>query len=571
MATVVVAPQRWTRQSNGNKLYGDQPNAKGSDRVFFRQLACVAVLVLTDLMTIAFALELAIFARTHFIPYLVSVQPATFQFSHYLVFGWLWLMLVMFLGVEGLYTRRRSIWNEVGHLTKAVGLGMGAFLAAIAVTHMTMAVSRVTVLMMALNLLILLPIVRYWVKRGLGITGLWRKKILILGCTDMAHLAMRGLTYDPFLGYEVAGLLDDDRAKQGSCVGVWRRKRVYVLGTIADTRAIMKRTQSRDLLIAMPGLLETKLLALVHELQPHCDSLYVVPQLWGLPIMNLQVDGFLRERVMMLKLSNNLTKPWNKWCKRAFDLTVAAILSLVLLPLCVILALCVKLDSEGPALFVQERLGYRGRNFLCLKFRTMMVDGDQTLVKYLRDNPHAADEWQKYAKLRHHDPRLTRVGRFLRRWSLDELPQLLNVLLGEMSLVGPRPYLPNEESRIGDDIQTILSARPGMTGFWQVSGRNHLTLEDRVQLEAWYVRNWTFWLDCIVFAKTFKTILMPENSRQDAEALALDSPVHRYSAAEQRSASSAQGSSRPGSNGQSAARSEANSQKSKGLQPTHGD
>ena len=105
----------------------------------------------------------------------------------------------------------------------------------------------------------------------------------------------------------------------------------------------------------------------------------------------------------------------------------------------------------------------------------------------------------------------------------------MNVLKGEMSLVGPRPYLPQESARIGDDLQTILSARPGMTGFWQVSGRNHLTLEDRVQLEAWYVRNWSVWLDCIVLAKTFRTILLPDNGRPGDETVGLNSPVHRFS------------------------------------------
>jgi len=273
----------------------------------------------------------------------------------------------------------------------------------------------------------------------------------------------------------------------------------------------------------MPNLLEEKLLALIHELQPYCDNIYVVPQLWGLPMMNLQVDGFLRERVMMLKLSNNLAKPWNGWLKRALDLMLGTVLTLIALPICMIVAILVKLDSKGPALFVQDRLGYRGRNFRCLKFRTMRVGGEEMLAQYLKSNPHAMDEWQKYAKLRQYDPRLTRLGGFLRRWSLDELPQLFNVLKGEMSLVGPRPYLPPELSRIGIDLHTILSARPGMTGFWQVSGRNQLTLEDRVKLEAWYVRNWTAWLDCIVFSKTFRIILFPENGFRSQNAANVDS------------------------------------------------
>jgi undecaprenyl-phosphate galactose phosphotransferase len=153
----------------------------------------------------------------------------------------------------------------------------------------------------------------------------------------------------------------------------------------------------------------------------------------------------------------------------------------------------------------------------------MLVGGDEKLAQYLRSNPEAAEEWQRYAKLRNYDPRLTRLGRFLRQWSLDELPQLLNILKGDMSLVGPRPYIPQERGRIGDHLPTILSARPGLTGFWQVNGRNHVTLEDRAQLEAWYVRNWTLWLDCIVLAKTSKVVLFPENSNRATDDSALDS------------------------------------------------
>jgi lipopolysaccharide/colanic/teichoic acid biosynthesis glycosyltransferase len=171
----------------------------------------------------------------------------------------------------------------------------------------------------------------------------------------------------------------------------------------------------------------------------------------------------------------------------------------------------IRLDSPGPVLFIQDRLGYKGTDFRCIKFRTMHLQSDELLVNHLAGNPAAADEWYKFAKLRDHDPRVTRVGNFLRRWSLDEFPQLLNVLKGDMSLVGPRPYLPQERDRIGSDLFTILSSRPGMTGFWQVSGRNQLTLDDRVQLEAWYVRNWTIWFDCIILAKTIRTLLFPQN------------------------------------------------------------
>jgi undecaprenyl-phosphate galactose phosphotransferase len=276
----------------------------------------------------------------------------------------------------------------------------------------------------------------------------------------------------------------------------------------------MEKTGSRDVLIAIPELDDEKLLDLVHKLQRHCESIYVVPHLWGLSMMNVQLDGFLRERLMMLKLSNSLAKPWNCGTKRAFDIVFGSLIILLALPLCLVISVLIKIDSDGPLLFVQERLGHNGRNFRCIKFRTMHVDCGDILTRHLASDPSASEEWRRYAKLRDYDPRVTRLGGFLRRWSLDELPQLWNVLKGDMSLVGPRPYLPQEHGRIGVELFTILSSRPGMTGFWQVNGRNLLTLEDRVQVEAWYVRNWTVWFDCIILAKTFRAVLSPRNQRE---------------------------------------------------------
>jgi Undecaprenyl-phosphate galactose phosphotransferase WbaP len=168
--------------------------------------------------------------------------------------------------------------------------------------------------------------------------------------------------------------------------------------------------------------------------------------------------------------------------------------------------LLIRLDG-GPTLFRHNRLGAHMRMFPCLKFRTMHVNGDAILAQHLATNPEAAAEWATVQKLRN-DPRITLVGRFLRKTSLDELPQLINVLRGEMSLVGPRPIVTSEVSFYGDSIDYYSRAKPGLTGLWQVSGRNNTSYPKRVQLDVWYVKNWSFWHDIVILMKTVPAVLL---------------------------------------------------------------
>lgn len=193
--------------------------------------------------------------------------------------------------------------------------------------------------------------------------------------------------------------------------------------------------------------------------------------------------------------------------KRLFDIVAGMILLALGIPLMGIVALLIKLDSEGPVLYIHSRLGKNGCYFHCYKFRTMKQNCDSALEEYLRTEPAAGKEWEKFAKLRCFDPRLTIVGTTLRKYSIDELPQLINVIKGEMSLVGPRPYLPREEKQMGYSASIILQTTPGITGLWQVSGRNSVDFCGRLRLDTWYVRNWTLWLDMIILFKTIRVVL----------------------------------------------------------------
>jgi undecaprenyl-phosphate galactose phosphotransferase len=227
--------------------------------------------------------------------------------------------------------------------------------------------------------------------------------------------------------------------------------------------------------------------------------------MFGLATVGVETEDL--DGLLLLHMRWNLAKPWNLALKRTFDLGVATAIILVLSPLLAAAAFAIRLDSAGPILFRQRRLGRGWRTFRCMKFRSMYRDNAARLREYLASNPDARAEWEHFAKLKSFDPRVTRAGRILRRFSVDELPQLLNVLKGEMSLVGPRPNLPRETQRMGDFAETILKAPPGISGLWQVSGRNELPFEQRLRLDEYYVRNWSLWMDVIVLVKTIGAVM----------------------------------------------------------------
>jgi Undecaprenyl-phosphate galactose phosphotransferase WbaP len=197
--------------------------------------------------------------------------------------------------------------------------------------------------------------------------------------------------------------------------------------------------------------------------------------------------------------------------KRAFDITAAALLLFILLPLMAGLALLVRLSDGGPALFQHNRIGLGGRPFRCLKFRSMVPNAEAVLKEHLARNSKAREEWEAAQKLSH-DPRITPLGRFLRKTSLDELPQLFNVLMGDMSLVGPRPIVPDEAARYRDQLRSYIAVRPGITGLWQVSGRSECTYPERVALDVLYVRKWSLLLDVVILARTVPAVLAQRGS-----------------------------------------------------------
>ena len=197
--------------------------------------------------------------------------------------------------------------------------------------------------------------------------------------------------------------------------------------------------------------------------------------------------------------------------KRIFDVIIASITLIVFLPLFAFVVLLLKLTDPGPVVFRHIRVGQGGRRFACFKFRSMVLDSDNVLKTLLESDPAARKEWDRTQKLAN-DPRITPVGKFLRQSSLDELPQLINVIRGDMSLVGPRPIVPSELTRYGDKLSLYLLARPGITGIWQVSGRNDCGYDRRIEMDANYVRNWRFSTDFVILLRTLGAVLAQRGS-----------------------------------------------------------
>jgi Undecaprenyl-phosphate galactose phosphotransferase WbaP len=208
-----------------------------------------------------------------------------------------------------------------------------------------------------------------------------------------------------------------------------------------------------------------------------------------------------------VEIRHTLLFPWAMRVKRSLDLLLTVIGGLLISPLLLTIVVLIKSDSSGPAFFGHQRLGAEGKPFRCWKFRTMHINAEQLLDRFLQDNPGLQVEWEQNYKLRE-DPRVTRIGRFLRKTSLDELPQLWNVLWGEMSLVGPRPIVEAEVPKYGTTYKMLRRIRPGLSGFWQVSGRSDTDYTERVKLDAYYVRNWSVWLDIVILARTVRSVVV---------------------------------------------------------------
>lgn len=369
----------------------------------------------------------------------------------------------------------------------------------------SMQVSRYYAVCFFVFTLTYMAVLRYIVYFFAARREMMKEPVLLIGAGRTAERLLGYFANDACYCYKVAGMVDDCPVSKSL------PEKYPLLGGFADAPEVIRALGVRTVIIAVPGLSEERMRNLLYSIQHLTDTILFTPGLVGAPLGSAEISTLFVEQLTLIKSKNNLSRWYNRWVKFAFDMALAICGTLLILPVLFILALLVLADSRGPVLFVHRRIGKNGREFPCYKFRTMVPDADKVLTKYLAENALAREEWERSFKLTD-DPRVTRLGAFLRKTSLDELPQVFNVLKGEMSLVGPRPIVRAEVEKYGEHICEYYMVRPGITGMWQTSGRSDTTYEERVAMDTWYVRNWSLWIDVKYLIKTFSAVVQKKGA-----------------------------------------------------------
>ncbi|MCD6319973.1 MAG: sugar transferase [Candidatus Desulfofervidaceae bacterium] len=466
-------------------------------------------LLVSDLIAFYLALGGGFFLRKSVFPHFYSNLPVfNFTFAYFASFWWMPLTFICFIALEGLYTKKVSFWESLRRLWKAILLASAVIFALITLGKMGHRISRLVLLFSSILSFFSFPFCRFLTKRLLYTLGFFQEKAIILGAGQAGQAVAKGIKRDKCYDYTIIGFLDDFKTGFVQVDG----EKYPILGKLKDLATIAYKEGIKTAVLAMPSLKSAKIKELFTNVRKHVPEVLVVPELFGISLLTSELDYLFYEEIFLLHTKNNLASPLNRAIKRTFDLVLGSVIFILALPLMAIIAILIKLTSPGPVIFSQWRIGQNGKPFKIYKFRSMYQDAEERLKEILENDHQMKKLYDKIRKIPN-DPRVTPIGKFLRRTSLDELPQILNVLKGDMSLVGPRAALKEEiENYYKEQAFFCFQVKPGITGLWQVSGRNKTDFEFRVRLESWYVQNWCLWLDIIILLQTIKVVLKMEGA-----------------------------------------------------------
>ncbi len=379
------------------------------------------------------------------------------------------IIMLIFFSYEGIYTQRYDFWQETKKIFKAIFYSYLLVLTILLFFKHSVDDIK-SILLFFIASMFIVPISKRVIKRILYYSDFFRQKVLIKGNSQQIKQFKKEIRLNWYLGQ----IYSEDEY---------------------DSVIITSKDIGIDLFNKM-----------ISEYLDDKSEVYVVPYITDINFASSNILEYSNIRINALKIENKLLIEQNIWIKNSFDYILGYTIFPILLVPHLFISILIKLDSKGNIFFKQRRLGKNSTTFKCYKYRTMYENGDELLKEYLAKNPDEIKYYEKYHKYKN-DPRITKIGKILRATSLDELPQIVNILRREMSFVGPRPYMIEEGEALGENQNLILKVKPGITGLWQVSGRNKLTFKQRNDLEIWYIKNWSLWFDFVIMIKTIKVVL----------------------------------------------------------------
>ena len=434
------------------------------------------IIVWSDLVSICCAIMMAYVIRV-WLGDILNIIPLTHGIPVYFEKWWFPITIILVTAYYGGYGILITIWDELLVLFRSLFVSFLIVWVILSLQKESESVSRIVITMSFLILFLVLPLSRLGIKYVLFKSLDWRKPAYLFERRkgERRHELSDLLNKEWYSGYKIVGNIDKDSFQ----------------GPVDTCIVPIDYTDE----------------ATMRALKPNVKNMILVSTQSGLSFMNSEIRTFLSKNIALITTNNGLLIKRNMIFKRAFDLAVSLSGVILLSPFFLIIPVLIKIDSKGPAFFRHERCGINLCAFGMMKYRTMLTNGDSLIKEFIRNNPAAGIELEEKNKISE-DPRVTRVGKILRKTSVDELPQLFNVIKGEMSIVGPRPDTRSALSGFLKEYEPIYTkVRPGITGLWQVSGRSDIKYKERVNLDYMYVLNWSLWLDFVIVLKTFKAIL----------------------------------------------------------------
>ena len=428
------------------------------------------ILVLSDGIGLFFSIILAFFTRQLLEPYFDLSAPA--NVLYYLQFWLVYAVTFVTFYFLGIYRKRYDFWQELERIIKGLFLSAVVILSVLAMTKQAEEYSRFILITIFAYAAIIIPLQKNGVKRVLFQMKLWQKEAKLIGRDPFFS---KHVFTNPYLGYVPS-----------------RRDHAKTL--------FVSSSHSKD-----------QIEKILHDALLNHQEVIFIPAVKNFDFSDAHIIHLFNARANLILVENNLLDSINRTIKTIIDYALAILLLPILLLGIGMISLLIKREDGGSVFFKQIRLGERSKEFYCYKFRSMKENGEPLLAAYLRECPEEITNYEIYHKYEN-DPRITKIGSFLRKTSLDELPQIFNVLKGEMSLIGPRPYMGDEKIKIGEKADMILSVKPGITGLWQVSGRSDIDFQSRVEIDVWYVRNWSIWNDIVILIKTVQVVLLRKGS-----------------------------------------------------------